>query len=70
MKWEPCLLLLLLITLCHEGEGEGKGGEEDEDSHYTNSWVVELVGERGHETAEKLAKTHGFINKGQVRVYH
>ena len=31
---------------------------------YTNSWVVEVRG--GNDEANRLAKAHGFVNRGQV----
>ena len=31
---------------------------------YSNSWVVEVQG--GNDEANRLAKAHGFVNRGQV----
>lgn len=33
--------------------------------HYTTSWAVEIDGGEGE--AERLAVTHGLVNRGQVR---
>jgi len=32
---------------------------------YSNSWAVEILG--GKEEADRLAKSHGLANRGQVR---
>ncbi len=43
------------------------GWEETENIHYTNSWAVHL--ENGDtEVANRIAKRHGFINLGQVKL--
>ena len=65
MKQKLSLLLLLCLAL-FVGEGNSENDENDDHNHYTNSWVVELVSDKGHEAAEELAKTHGFTNMGQV----
>ena len=50
-------LYVYFITLCYAED------KEDED-YYTNSWAVEIQG--GDDVANRIAKTHGFLNKGQV----
>ena len=51
------LLLLYRVTVL--------GDTTDEDTLYTNSWAVQIDGD--DELAERLATSHGFVNKGQVR---
>ncbi|XP_011405480.2 PREDICTED: furin-1-like [Amphimedon queenslandica] len=68
MKQKLSLLLLVYLAL-FAGEGNAKGDDDDDDDdqdRYTNSWVVELASDQGHDAAEELAKTHGFTNMGQV----
>ena len=48
------LLLICIVT----------GAKEKE--RYSNSWAVEVRG--GAEKAEELARKHGFVNLGQVRI--
>lgn len=49
-------LLSFILSLIVLGTG---------DEHlFSNSWAVEVRG--GHDAAEKLAKKHGFVNRGQV----
>lgn len=38
----------------------------EEDILFSNSWAVEVRG--GSNVAEQVARRHGFVNKGQVRI--
>lgn len=53
-----CAAAILLLTCAVSG---AKGKER-----YSNSWAVEV--RRGTEKAEELARKHGFVNLGQVRI--
>lgn len=67
MKQKLSLLLLLYLALfAGEGNAESDENDHDDQNRYTNSWVVELASDKGHDAAEELAKTHGFTNMGQV----
>lgn len=50
-------LWVYFITLCC-------GEDQEDEGYYTNSWAVEILG--GDDVANRIAKIHGFINKGQV----
>ena len=53
---------LLTCLLCTNGEGGTLRGEE---VLFSNSWAVEVGG--GADIADRVARSHGFVNKGQVR---
>lgn len=35
------------------------------DAHFTHQWAVHIEG--GRDVADRVARDHGFINKGQVK---
>lgn len=57
------LLCLVVVCMCVDR------WEDSEDIHYTNSWAVHIE-DGDSEVANRIAKRHGFVNLGQVRVEH
>ncbi|XP_067939674.1 furin-like [Watersipora subatra] len=52
--------LVALLSISIHGE------DLDEDSHYTNSWAVELHSDATHEDVTAFAHSHGFVNNGLI----
>lgn len=59
MQLKSLVLLLVLhldLSVCNE---------EAEQAKYANSWAVH-VDDLDHDSVDKIATKHGFVNRGQV----
>ncbi len=56
--------LQFILTQHTNAQTDRDERNHDDDSDYTNSFAVEIEG--GHEIADMIATTHGFLNMGQV----
>ena len=65
MEGPKLVLIVVLVLSCLHVNG----WEDGDDIRYTNSWAVHIQ-DGDSEVANRIAKRHGFINLGQVSIYH
>ena len=59
---------LFLLFNAAEGKHVLRNDETGPKLRYTASWAVEIT-EGGEKMAEQVARRHGFINAGKVRIH-
>lgn len=64
----PSIFLVVAIIILLFPTSSSNFASTDDDNYdiFTNSWAVQING--GHDLADRIAASHGFINKGQVRM--